>query len=164
LAVIALIRKAEGRDFEKVSEMYFSKSANRFLYYDPCDKEDFNNSWKKMLKRKYSFVFEKKGKVVGFISCIRKIGQEKHIAHISPVVVEPGSKGEGIGCELMTFLLKKLKYQSRFKRLELVVNSDNERAIKFFRKHGFEIEAVLKKHTEREGQYFDDFLMVKFFQ
>lgn len=159
-----MIRKAEERDFKRIHQMYFSRSANRFLYYDPIDREDFKKSWKKMLRRRYSFVYEKKGRVLGFISCIRKTGQEKHIAHISPIVVEPGSKGEGVGGEMMEFLLQKLKYQSRFKRLELVVNSDNERAIKFFRKHGFEIEAVLKKHTEREGEYFDDFLMVKFFQ
>jgi len=64
----------------------------------------------------------------------------------------------------MDFLLHKLKYCSRFKRIELIVNSDNNRAINFFRKYDFEIEAVLKKHTERNGEYFDDFLMVKFFQ
>jgi len=159
-----LMRKAEGKDFQKVSEMYFSRTSNRFLYYDPINKEDFKKSWKKMLRRKYNFVCVRRGKVVGFITCIRKIGQERHIAYIGPVVVKPGMKGEGIGKEMVEFLLNKLKYTSRFKRIELVVNSDNRRAVEFFRNQGFEIEAVLKKHTERKGEYFDDFLMVMFFQ
>ena len=162
--LFALIRKSEGKDFNQVAEMYFSKSANRFLYYDPINIDDFKKTWKKMLRRKYSFVCVRKGEVVGFITCIRKIGQEKHIAYIGPVVVKPGKRGEGIGKEMMNFLLQKLKYCSRFKRIELIVNSDNSRAIEFFRKCNFEIEAVLKKHTERNGEYFDDFLMVKFFQ
>jgi len=144
--------------------MYFSRTSNRFLYYDPINKEDFKKSWKKMLRRKYNFVCVRRGKVVGFITCIRKIGQERHIAYIGPVVVKPGMKGEGIGKEMVEFLLNKLKYTSRFKRIELVVNSDNRRAVEFFRNQGFEIEAVLKKHTERKGEYFDDFLMVMFFQ
>jgi len=159
-----LIRKAEGKDFKQVSEMYFSKSANRFLYYDPINFEDFKKMWKKMLRRKYNFVCIRRGQVVGFITCVRRTGQEKHIAYIGPVVVKPGKIGEGIGKEMMDFLLHKLKYCSRFKRIELIVNSDNNRAINFFRKYDFEIEAVLKKHTERNGEYFDDFLMVKFFQ
>lgn len=159
-----MMRKAEGKDFQKVSEMYFSRTSNRFLYYDPINKEDFKKSWKKMLRRKYNFVCVRRGKVVGFITCIRKIGQERHIAYIGPVVVKPGMKGEGIGKEMVEFLLNKLKYTSRFKRIELVVNSDNRRAVEFFRNQGFEIEAVLKKHTERKGEYFDDFLMVMFFQ
>jgi putative acetyltransferase len=158
-----LIRKAEGKDFNKVAEMYFSTKSNRFLYYDPTNKDDFKKAWKKMLRRKYSYVCTKRGDVVGFMTCVRKTGQEKHIAYIGPVVVKPGKTGEGIGGEMMDFLLQKLKYSSRFKRIELVVNSDNSRAIEFFRSYGFEMEAVLKKHTERDGEYFDDFLMVKFF-
>ncbi len=145
--------------------MYFSKSANRFLYYNPTDIEDFRKKWKAMLKRRYNFVSVKgkKREVVGFISCIRKTGQAKHIAYIGPVVVKPGKRGEGVGAEMMDYLLDKLKYTSRFKRIEMEVNSDNTRALNFFKKYDFEIEAVLKKHTERDGEYFDDFLLVKFF-
>jgi RimJ/RimL family protein N-acetyltransferase len=159
-----LIRKAENKDFKEVEEMYFSDASNRFLYYDPVDKDKFRDKWKKMLRRKYTFVCENGDDIVGFITAIRKAGQERHIAYIGPVIVKPGMKGEGIGDEMMEFLLKKLKYTSRFKRIELQVNSDNARAIRFFRKHGFEMEAILKKATERNGEYFDDFLMVKFFQ
>lgn len=159
-----MIRKAEGKDFQKVSEMYFRESSNRFLHYDPINREAFRKNWSNMLRRKYSFVCTRRGKVVGFMSCIRKTGQERHIAHIGPIVVKPGMKGEGVGKEMMEFLLNKLKYASRFKRVELEVNSDNHRAVEFFKDQGFEIEAVLKKHTERNGKYFDDFLMVVFFQ
>ena len=159
-----MLRKAENKDFREVSEMYFSKSVNRFLYYDPIDKDNFRKKWRKMLRRKYTLVCTRRGDVVGFITCMRKVGQERHIALIGPVIVKPGRKGEGIGDEMMEFLLHKLKYNSRFKRIELQVNSDNARAINFFKKHGFEMEAVLKKATERDGKFFDDFLMVKFFQ
>jgi RimJ/RimL family protein N-acetyltransferase len=158
-----VIRKAEDKDFEEVAKMYFSKSANRFLYYDPTDMESFRKKWRAMLKRKYSFVCVRKGEVVGFISCVRRIGQSRHVAYIGPVVVKPGKRGEGIGAKLLDHLLDKLKYYSRFKRVELEVNSDNSRAVSFFKKHGFEIEAVLKKHTERDGKYIDDFLMVILF-
>ncbi len=158
-----MIRKAEDKDLEDVEKMYFSKSANRFLYYDPINVNDFRKKWKIMLKRRYSFVCVKRREVVGFITAVRKVGQARHIAYIGPVVVKPGKRGEGVGAEMMEHLLDKLKYTSRFKRIEMEVNSDNMRAISFFKKYGFEIEAVLKKHTERDGEYFDDFLMVKFF-
>ncbi len=159
-----MIRRAEGKDLKEVEEMYFSESSNRFLYYDPINRKTFKRDWNDMLRRKYNFVCVRKGEVVGFISCVRAIGQEWHVAHIGPIVVKPDRDSEGIGKEMMEFLLKKLKYSSRFKRLELEVNSDNTRAVNFFKKQGFEIEAVLKKHTERNGEYFDDFLMVRFFQ
>ena len=158
-----MIRHAQEKDFEQVFRMYFDRSRNRFLYYDPMEESEFTPYWQKMLKRRHTYVLETRGEVRGFISAARREGQEKHVVYISPIIVKRGNIGKGIGHKLMEFLLGKLKYTSGVKRVELIVNSDNEKAVGFFKKFGFEIEAVRKKGTEREGEYIDDFMMVLLF-
>ena len=144
--------------------MYFDRRRNQFLYFDPMTDDEFRVFWRKMLAREYTYVYTYRREVAGFISCRRQKGKSSHSAHISPVIVKKGYLRKGIGCRLMEFLLKKLKYNSDIKRVDLEVNSDNKKAVRFFRKFGFEIEAVMKKNTMRDGELVDDFLMAKFFK
>jgi len=155
------IRRASEEDIDSVFEMYFHERANRFLYLNPMGKEDFARFFERMLQRKHCYIYVRGGKVLGFISCDKHTGQEVHIAHISPIVVHSGRHGRGIGSELMRFMLARLKEEG-IKRVELVVNSDNRKALRLFRKFGFRREATLKKHAKRKGAYCDDFIMVKF--
>jgi len=157
-----MIREAKEEDFKAVFDMYFDGNINKFLYYNPGDKKKFRNKWEKMLQRRHSYTYVENGEVIGFISCIRKVGQEKHVAHLSPIMVRTSHVGNGIGKELMDFILKKIK-EDGYKRVDLTVNADNQKAIALFRKFGFSEEGTLKKNTRKNGKFYNDKLMAKFF-
>ncbi len=157
-----LVRKARWDDLDAIFGMYFNKRNNRYLLHNPMKRTDFKGIWKEMLARKYSFVYEEKGRIMGFISAIAKEGQERHVAHITPIVVRCECVGRGIGRRMMKHLLKMLR-DDGFRRIELIVNSDNRTGLDFFRRLGFAKEATLKMGTRRGRRYYDDYLMVKFF-
>jgi putative acetyltransferase len=158
-----IIRKARQEDFDSVFGIYFDKESNRYLHYSgPMKRSEFKKIWETMIQRRHSYVYEKNGEVIGYISCDCKTGQCVHVAEITPIVVKRGHKGERVGYRLMRFLLRRLK-EDGFKRIELMVNADNVKGIRFFRRLGFEREATIKKNTKRGRRYYDDYLMVKFF-
>jgi len=160
--MLSKIRKARKEDLDAVFKIYFDEENNQYLKYNPMPKENFSRIWRMKVARKHTYVCEMLGDVIGLISASCSEGQEEHVAHIAPIVVRKELKGFGVAKKLMRHILRKLR-EDGFKRIDLTVNADNKRGIKFFRKFGFEKEAVIRKQTKRGGRYYDDYLMVKFF-
>lgn len=61
-------------------------------------------------------------------------------------------RGSGVGAELMRIVLDKAK-EMGIERVELDVRADNERAVKFYKKFGFEVEGVKRKACKTDGVY-----------
>ncbi|MFH1237690.1 MAG: GNAT family N-acetyltransferase [Candidatus Aenigmatarchaeota archaeon] len=160
--MLSNIRRAMEKDFETVLKIYFDEENNYYLNYNPMKKEEFRKIWNDMVARKHTYVCEMLGDVIGFISASSPEGQGQHVAHITPIVVRKEFRGFGVSKKLMRYILKKLREEG-FKRVDLEVNADNKRGIKFFKKFGFEREATMKKNVKKGGRYYDDYLMVKFF-
>src|SRR3990172_2660296 len=70
---------------------------------------------------------------------------------------EIGAEGEDI---LMERALAWMKAR-RVEKATLEVFATNERAIALYRKMGFEVEAVRKRHYKIRGEYVDDVMMAK---
>ena len=68
--------------------------------------------------------------------------------------------GRGIGTRMMETALE-LARDSGFLQLELDVDAENERAIALYWRFGFEEYGRLPGATRRDGQFFDEILMVK---
>lgn len=89
-------------------------------------------------------------------------GPYSRIRHSAYVVagVRGDFGGRGIGGLLFT-ALEEWRDRTSVSRLELTVMVHNERALKLYRRHGFEIEGVKKKSLLVDGHYVDEYYMAK---
>jgi len=71
------------------------------------------------------------------------------------ISVSPHAQGSGVGSALMAALLDYADNWGQVLRIELTVYSDNERAIRLYRRFGFEPEGTMKAYALRAGRYVD---------
>ncbi|MEN3008175.1 GNAT family N-acetyltransferase [Pseudothermotoga sp.] len=113
--------------------------------------------------RRIFLVAEQGGQIVGMItlagSAKRKV---LHKAELG-ISVRKSHWGKGIGSALMSEALKIAK-QKGFKKIQLEVMENNERAIKLYQKFGFEIEGRKKKAVCMDGKYLDLLVMGKWLE
>ena len=67
----------------------------------------------------------------------------------------------GIGTALLRHLLALAKMK-KLRKVWLVVDTDNDRAVQIYKKAGFEIEGKLRSEKYLEGQYGDLYRMAIF--
>lgn len=75
--------------------------------------------------------------------------------------VHPDAQGRGVGHTLLGALVEQADQWLGVLRLELTVYVDNERAIRLYRRHGFEEEGRLRAYALRAGRYVDCFSMAR---
>ena len=101
-------------------------------------------------------------KLVGWCDVVEK--PRTLLAHsgVLGLGVVAGRRGQGIGAALMQRTLQDAKARG-FKRIELTVRADNERAKKLYEKVGFEVEGLCRRHMRLRGRYYDSYLMALLF-
>jgi RimJ/RimL family protein N-acetyltransferase len=115
---------------------------DRFLLYDVAVA-----SWTQATPAK-RIVALNGGDVVGLVTVEPQRGWMAHVGDFR-VVVQPSARGTGLGAELIergTELAKSLGLG----KLSVEVMSSNDGALALFERHGFEREAVLRRHV-RDG-------------
>jgi ribosomal-protein-alanine N-acetyltransferase len=85
-------------------------------------------------------VAEEAHKIVGFLIGVRVTTENAKVLMLS---VSKQHRKQGIGSELLIRFLKEIS-KKKVKIVELEVRTDNEKAINFYRKHGFIIKAKIK--------------------
>lgn len=75
--------------------------------------------------------------------------------------VAHASQGQGVGSALMVALCDYADRWAGVLRIELLVYTDNERAIGLYRKFGFEVEGTMRAHALRDGVYVDSLVMAR---
>ncbi len=71
-------------------------------------------------------------------------------------------QNKGHGTEALSLLINYIFNELNLRKIYLKVFASNERAIHVYKKLGFEVEGVLKKHLFRNGEYIDDLIMAKY--
>lgn len=109
-----------------------------------------------------SLVAVRQGLVVGSAG-LHSVGPALRRRHalMLGISVLPAAQGSGVGSGLMTALLDYADNWAQALRIELTVYCDNERAIKLYQRHGFEIEGRLRGYALRQGEYVDSFGMAR---
>jgi len=105
------------------------------------------------------FVALYKNKIIAHVRVIFGHDLHKHRAEITSLVVDPGFRGQGVGSELMRFVLSNLS--SDKKLVLLAVDSKNKVAVKLYKNLGFEKYGSLKKASLINGKYVDNLMMKK---
>ena len=106
------------------------------------------------------YVAEVDGLVVGQIDArIPTFQKARHVANLGIAIVK-AYRGLGIGRALMDRTLAWMKARG-VEKATLEVFSTNARAIALYRRLGFEVEGVRRRHYKIRGAYVDDVLMAK---
>lgn len=85
----------------------------------------------------------------------------KRIAHNGELAISVKKEcwSMGVGTEVMKLLIDFARETGVIKNISLGVKSDNEKAIKLYKKMGFERVGVHKNFFNIDGKYFDEILM-----
>ncbi len=83
-----------------------------------------------------------------------------HVAEIG-MAVRDDWQGKGVGTALMQAAVDMADKWLNLIRLELEVYTDNEPAIRLYKKFGFTIEGTGVKAVFRDGEYVDNYMMAR---
>jgi putative acetyltransferase len=107
-------------------------------------------------------VAESDGQVVGSAGLHPASAQlRRRHAMMLGISVSASAQGRGVGQALMTALLDYADNWAQVLRIELSVFHDNERAIRLYKRHGFETEGRARAYALRHGVYEDVLLMAR---
>jgi len=105
------------------------------------------------------FVAKNKDKILGHLKFNLGKGLHTHRAELVSMIVLPEYRHQGIGKKLTFFAIKNLP--KKIKLLILAVDKENKKAIRFYKKSGFEKYGFLKNASILNGKYIDNILMSK---
>lgn len=160
-----LIREANIEDAENVIEyIKIVSDETDFLISDSSERNFTVKKEKEFLQNIQNSILEKmflceiENKIVGICSIegVNKI-RIKHRVDLAITVLK-NYWGNKIGEKLIDYAIEYCKSNS-IKKIELIVRIDNERAIKLYKKFGFEIEGEIKKFIYFGGNYYNCYFM-----
>lgn len=157
------IRRAEPADFEALQQVFAGPKAVWGTLQLPFPSAEM---WRKRLAEPAEGVFN-------LVACADNvvIGQlglhtfpnaprRRHVGQIG-MVVRDDWQGKGVGTALMQAAIDLAEKWLNLSRLELEVYTDNEAAIRLYKKFGFTIEGTLVRFAFRDGQYVDTYAMAR---
>ena len=104
-------------------------------------------------------VAEKSGEIIGSLICV---GSEririKHNTVLGMSVMEK-YRNQGIGSQLLEYVITWAKKTKIVKRIELHVFKTNVRAIHLYRKYGFKIEGEKQNALKVNDKYINEYIM-----
>jgi len=89
--------------------------------------------------------------------------RRRHVGQIG-MSVRDDFQGQGIGTALMQAAVDMVDNWLNLQRLELEVYTDNDPALRLYKKFGFTIEGTLIRYAYRAGEYVDVYAMARFKQ
>ena len=123
--------------------------------------EQEKNTIEKFSDFKQVFIAKEDNKIVGFIGITRaKLQKIKHIANFA-IGVLAESKRNGIATNLLNIAERWLS-ERNVSRLEMTVIAENNAAISFYQKNGFQQEGIRKNSIFMHNRYYNEVYMVKF--
>jgi len=128
---------------------------------DPAQEEAMpKEEWLKRLASASSFGGFIDGKLSGMVVFSRPSRPKlAHTGDIGAMYVRASAQGTGLADALMTALLE---HASRVvEQVQLVVNAENARAIKFYQRHGFREIGRIPRSLHVGDRYYDDMLMFR---
>jgi len=157
------IRRAEPSDYEAIAKMFTYPKVIWGTLQTPYPSIE---QWRKKIAEVpegfYSLVACVDGEVVGQASLqtFPARPRRRHAGDIG-MMVRDDWHGKGIGSALMQALVDLADKWLNLYRLELDVYTDNEPAIKLYKKFGFHIEGTRVGEAFRDGRFVDTYAMAR---
>jgi len=150
--------KANQQDFDQVYEILMHEKVNPFMNYPLLSKDDFKVIWADIFANLR--LWKEESEVLGVVVVTKGTYRVKHIALIEKLAVNQTLGRKGLGTIFFSKIIDSLSLDG-ISKIELSVETDNERAINFYKKFGFEIEGLRKNSLNREGKFIDNYFMAK---
>ncbi len=116
--------------------------------------------WLKFLKEPVFGAFVE-AQAIGLMGLIPETkSRMNHRAGIGMVWVDPNHRGQGAADALLEACLKEARRMGAI-QLELAVNAENARAVRFYERHGFEAFGRLPRGFRTSEGFVDDLMMVR---
>lgn len=118
------------------------------------------NEWLSRLAGAVSFGGFVDGKLSGMVVFSQPSRPKlAHTGDVGAMYVRESARGTGLADALMAALLD---HASRMvEQVQLTVNAENARAIKFYQRHGFREIGRIPRSLQVEDRYYDDLLMFR---
>jgi putative acetyltransferase len=149
-------------DLEAVHALYMHEEVVPYLGHDPMPLLEFRTIMDEWVASKCFHVVEQNGLVRGFYRLTRHAGRARHVAYLGTFAVAPEARGTGLAAAIIDGVLTRLRAEG-VRRLELMLEADNPRALRFYEKQGFEFEGRLRAAYRRshEDHDVDELLMAR---
>lgn len=157
------IRRVEPGDYKAVQQVHAQPAGLRGTLQLPFPSEEM---WKERLAKlgdqHYGLVACVEGEVLAMASLgpAAPSPRRKHAGYIGLAVHDQWT-GKGVGTALMKALIDLADNWLNLSRLELTVFTDNEPALRLYKKLGFVVEGTHKKYAYRDGEYIDAYTMAR---
>jgi len=157
-----LIRRAEPKDAEAIARVYESPRVIWGTLQLPFPSVE---RWRERLQpneEHYLLVATVENEIVGTLGLHTNPfrPRRRHVASLG-MGVRDDWQGKGVGTALMQAAVDMADKWLNITRLELEVFTDNEPALRLYKKFGFEIEGTFKQHAFRDGKYVDTYAMAR---
>lgn len=156
------IKRFSEAHLEGVTALYNEPAVCRQMLQMPYQSID---TWRKRLaansERHLQLVALHNNKVIGNIGLEQYSRVRRSHAGGVGMGVATNWQGKGIGSRLLEAALDMADNWMNLRRVELTVYTDNEAAIKLYRKFSFEIEGQLREYALRDGNFVDALSMAR---
>lgn len=157
-----MLRLATSADRDAVYSIYMHPDVIPFLGYDPMSPEDFRAVFQELVDCRSFYILEREGSIAGFCRITPQLGRASHVATLGTLAVSPRWRGSGIARELVEQVIALAAAQGIL-RVELMLETDNPRALAFYKKLGFQQEGMMRAAYKRstDAHYMDEILMAR---
>jgi putative acetyltransferase len=146
-----MFRAGRPRDFDALFPIYMDPVTNRFLGLEIMDKKDFQPILKDLTEEDTLYVSQNPdGQIAATCIVSAEDNRCDHCFSISFFATNSKFQRQGVGSKFLKEVIEKIRIDPHITRIEILVDADNEPALNFFKKHGFQQEAVLKKGCKRK--------------
>jgi L-phenylalanine/L-methionine N-acetyltransferase len=158
------IRRAEPSDYEAMQKVFEGPKVIWGTLQLPFPSVE---TWRKRLDEPpegtFGLVAVVDGELVGQLNLhtFPNHSRRRHAGQIG-MSVRDDFQGQGVGTALLAAALDLADNWLNLLRLELEVYTDNEPAVRLYKKFGFVIEGTLVRYAYRAGQYVDVYAMARF--
>jgi ribosomal protein S18 acetylase RimI-like enzyme len=162
MPIPTLRRLATPGDIGAVHSIYMHPEVVPYLGIDPVSLDGFEPYFAGLLASGTFYVAPRDGRMRGFYRATRQPGRSSHVVILTTLAIDPSEKGTGLAAAMIEEAIEVVRAQGVL-RVELTLEADNQRALAFYRKLGFEQEGRLKKAYKRadEPDYLDELVMAR---